>query len=158
MALPIVLPSLGMYTAEGTVAAWVEPHGATVEQGQAVLEIETEKATSEVPAPAAGVLHHVASVGALVKEEGLLGYILAPGESAPAAAAEVAAAVAASTKSTLPAERTEPSGWIRASPRARQMAHAHGVDLSVVPGSGPGGRIVEADVETAIARKSAGQG
>ena len=83
MATPIVMPSFGMYTAEGTLVNWLYPDGARVKQGESILEIETEKAVNPVIASADGILCHAAQIGALIKEQGLLGYILAEGESGP---------------------------------------------------------------------------
>ena len=152
MAQPIVMPSFGMYTADGTVAAWLKPSGAYVEAGDPVLEIETEKSTLEVPAPASGFLHQVAGQGAQIHVESLVGYILAAGESAPSPAS---ASVAASPpERALTRESTETPGRreIIASPIARQLAMQHGLDITILKGTGPGGRIVEADVKQAMAR------
>src|SRR4051812_6294985 len=80
------MPSFGMYTVEATVIRWLKPAGASVEAGEAVLELETEKALADVAAPVGGVLHPVVEPGAVVKVESLLGYILAVGESPPAEA------------------------------------------------------------------------
>ena len=74
------MPSFGMYTSEGTLVEWLFPDGAEVQMGDAIAAIETEKATNEIPAPASGVLRHAAPVGTLLKEEGVLGYILAAAE------------------------------------------------------------------------------
>src|SRR4029453_18051295 len=79
------MPSFGMYTAEGTLVSWRKPTGATVEAGEVVLEIETEKAVQEVGAPVDGVLHHVLAEGAQLQVETLIGYVLAPGEAPPVA-------------------------------------------------------------------------
>ena len=65
MARPIVMPSFGMYTAEGTLVPWLKPPGAIVEAGEPVVEIETEKAVTEVAAPESGILHHVVEPGAI---------------------------------------------------------------------------------------------
>src|SRR5690348_6905237 len=87
MATTIVMPSFGMYTAEGTLVNWLHPDGAPVKRGEPVLEIETEKALNPVISPADGFLCHAAAVGAWVREQGLLGYVLAEGKTAPAAPA-----------------------------------------------------------------------
>jgi pyruvate dehydrogenase E2 component (dihydrolipoamide acetyltransferase) len=132
------MPSFGMYTMEGTLAKWLEPPGAHVAEGSPVLEIETDKATQEVIAPAEGRLHQVAREGDLVQEQGLLGYILADGEVPPEERAE---------KDTPPAP-------LAATPAARRLAKEQGVDLGTLAGSGPGGRIVEADVQAALSHPS----
>lgn len=154
----IVMPSFGMYTAEGTLAVWLEPAGAHVAEGQPILEIETDKATQEVIAPGAGRLHHVAAVGDHLKEEDLVGYILGDGEVAPeVTTAEPVDDVSDDvlTKPFAQAERaTISSNPVVATPIARRLAAQHGIDLAQLAGSGPGGRIVEADVQAALTRPS----
>jgi len=155
MPHPVVMPSFGMYTAEGELATWLEPAGARVVQGQPILEIETDKATQEVVAPASGRLHHVAVVGAHLKEEDLLAYILGDGEQAPEAVtgARSTEAVAPPRGSSLGAEgSTTGTAPFAATPVARRLAAQHGIDLTQLVGSGPGGRIVEADVQASLAR------
>jgi pyruvate dehydrogenase E2 component (dihydrolipoamide acetyltransferase) len=151
MAQPIVMPSFGMYTVEGTLLGWLHATGKAVEEGQPVLEIETEKATHEVLAPASGILHTIVAAGALIKEQDVVGYILAPGERPPApAGAEPSPTAAASA--TAPAAARDRDVFVKASPIARRLAAEHHVDLATLTGSGPGGRIVEADVQAALAR------
>jgi pyruvate dehydrogenase E2 component (dihydrolipoamide acetyltransferase) len=130
------MPSFGMYTVEGTLVKWLEPAGAHVAEGRPILEIETDKATQEVIAPAEGRLHHVAAEGDLVSEQGLLGYILGDGEEPPAR--------------PEPARETAGPVPTAATPAARRLAREHGLELSALTGSGPGGRIVEADVQAAL--------
>jgi pyruvate dehydrogenase E2 component (dihydrolipoamide acetyltransferase) len=146
----IVMPSMGMYTEEGVLTAWLRPAGARVETGEAIVEITTEKVTFEVPSPAAGILHQVAAPGANLSVEALMGYILADGEALPSAAETEIAPVAQrddrSSKSPAAGENSRNGGPFRASPAAKRLAARHGVDLQFVKGSGPGGRIVEADV------------
>ena len=120
-----------------------------------VLEIETEKAVQEVGAPVDGVLHHVLAEGAQLQVETLIGYVLAPGEAPPVdgnGAAPPSVVKAAAT----PHETREsvPAGEVRASPIARRIAREHGVDLTKVEGTGPGGRIVESDVRAAADARS----
>ena len=155
MARPIVMPSFGMYTAEGTLVSWRKPSGAAVEAGEVVLEIETEKAVQEVGAPVDGVLHHVLAEGAQLQVETLIGYVLAPGEVPPVdgnGAAPPRVVKAAATPHEAP--ESVPGGEVRASPIARRIAREHGVDLTKVEGTGPGGRIVESDVRAAADARS----
>jgi pyruvate dehydrogenase E2 component (dihydrolipoamide acetyltransferase) len=153
MPQPVVMPSFGMYTSEGTLVEWLFPDGAEVRMGDPIAAIETEKATNEIPAPASGVLRHAAPVGTLLKEEGVMGYILAGdevdtprhldvGQGRP----ETVEGRVPSVESRAPAE----SGWIRASPIARRIAREHGLDIGTLRPSGPGGRIVKADVCAAL--------
>ena len=148
MARAIVMPSFGMYTAEGTLATWLKPSGTEVVEGEPIVEIETEKALAEVPAPASGILHHVAEPGTLLEVESLLGYILAAGEEPPEL--ETAPAQPATPAAPAPAARAptrRPGAF--ASPNARRLAAMLGVELAGVTGTGPGGRITEADVRAA---------
>ena len=168
MAVRIVMPTFGMYTAEGVLARWLVEPGARVEAGDLVAEITTEKASYDLESPASGVLHQVARVGDPLAIEGLIGYVLDDGEAAPAE--EAAVSVEATWRVAgggedepvpvrgLPAPAATPTeGYARAkaSPAARRLAVERGVDLANVVGSGPGGRIVEADVLAAAARGQA---
>ncbi len=152
MPTPIVMPSFGMFTAEGTLARWLVADGERVRRDEVILEIETEKSLNDVVAPADGVLRHSAAVGAHVREQGVLGYILAEGEALPRAGAIGSAETPAPVEAVAREVRRErtSSGHVRASPIARKIAAEHGIDLSRLEGSGPGGRIVERDVVALI--------
>jgi len=160
VARAIVMPSMGMYTEEGVLTAWLRPDGARVSMGDPVAEITTEKAMFEIPAPEDGILHAVATVGTSLRVEALMGYILRNGESAPAGTANAAGV----TQTSEPLAETSPSsksdapsvGPLRASPLAKKLAAQHGINLQQVKGTGPGGRIVEADI-LALVSKSASQ-
>ena len=150
MAVAIAMPNLGMYTIEGEVTRWLVADGASVAADQPVLELTTEKTTVEIPASAAGIIHQVVPVGGRVQVEGILGHILAPGEAPPTAtpAAEPpAAAAAAPPRAPAKPPARVGRGRLRATPVARRRARELGVDLTTVTGSGPGGRITEADVQ-----------
>ena len=128
-------------------------------------EIETEKATHDVPAPASGLLHHTLPVGTKLKEQMIIGYVLAEGEKASDnERLRFDGETAFDPSLTIPSERVREgedeglankqtavaaasaSGWIKASPIARRLASERGISLTSLRGSGPGGRIVEADV------------
>ena len=164
MAHPIVMPSLGMFTAEGTLTAWLRPHGAKVEASEPIAEITTEKTTQEVVAPAAGIVHQVAGIGSNLPVQGLIGYILAEGEALPASAAPAPGVASPASATGAPAAMETPrvgaprptaGGEVRASPIARRIAAEHGIDVASLVGTGPGGRIVEADVQAEITRRAA---
>lgn len=142
-----------MYTAEGTLASWLRKSGERVEAGQTVAEIETEKAMHELPAPASGVLHQIAAAGARLMQESLLGYILAEGEAPPDAARPEIANREASPEAKIPDRPAADAGVIKASPIAKRLAAQHGLELASLQGSGPGGRIVEADVLAAVEKQ-----
>jgi len=111
VAQRIVMPSFGMYTAEGNLGRWLVPAGAAVQAGDLVVEIVTEKATYEVESPASGILHPVAVEGENLTVEGLIGWILAAGEAPPGSA---------------PATSTMSADRIKASPVARGRADRGG--------------------------------
>ena len=83
MAVPIVMPRLGDFMTEGTVTKWAKSPGETVRQGEVISEIETEKVEYELEATEEGILHPVVPEGAVVPVDGLLGYLLAEGETPP---------------------------------------------------------------------------
>ena len=156
MARAIVMPSMGMYTEEGVLTAWLRPAGARVGIGDPVAEITTEKATFEIPAPEEGILHPVAAIGTSLRVEALMGYILRNGETAPAGVdsgnAEAQTSVP-QTETTFGSKSDASSaGPLRASPLAKKLAAQHGINLQQVKGTGPGGRIVEADILALVAK------
>jgi len=168
MPIEILMPALSPTMTEGNVANWTKAEGDTVNAGDVLCEIETDKATMEVEAVDEGVLGKILvpggsegvavnSVIALLLEEGedasaLDGYTpsaaapaAAPAEAAPAA--PVQAAAAPSSAPSAPAATT--GTRVFASPLAKRIAADKGVDLASVQGSGPRGRIVKRDVEAA---------
>ena len=154
----VVMPQLGESVVEGTVVRWIAKPGQRVERDEPLVEVSTDKANTEVPSPSAGVLAvQLASEGAVVA----VGQPLARLDESAAASAGPAAgpggpaaakAPPAGTQSAPPASRPEATAQdgngapVRASPVGRKVAEEHGVDLAQVQGSGPGGRIVKADV------------
>ena len=83
MATRIVMPTFGMYTAEGTFGRWLVAPRARVEAGDLVAEITTEKASYEIESPASGLVHPLAKAGDELRVEGLIGWVLAEGEPVP---------------------------------------------------------------------------
>src|SRR5438132_6881429 len=155
------MPVLGLTMEEGTVAEWLKREGETVKKDEPLLTVEMDKGIVEVPSPASGVLRRIVvhpgttvAVKALIAEIGEPGEVLAP-PAPPAAAAgghaDIPATAASSQPSVVATEtpnfRTAGGGGrMFASPRARMRARALNVDLATLHGSGPHGRIVEADV------------
>lgn len=137
---------------DGMLLNWLKQVGEAVKSGEVIAEIEADKATVEVTAPADGVLLETrAIVGDNVKEGGVIGVVGEAG-SAPTPAAPKAAPAPAPAEASAPASApngasTLPDGRIKASPLARKVAEDKGVPLAAVAGTGPGGRIVKADVE-----------
>jgi pyruvate dehydrogenase E2 component (dihydrolipoamide acetyltransferase) len=158
MATEILMPALSPTMEEGTLAKWLVKEGDTVKSGQILAEIETDKATMEFEAVDEGVVGKllIAAGTEGVKVNTPIAVLLAEGEQmgaapAPKAAAAPAAppAPAAAAAPAPAAPRAATGGRILASPLARRLAAAKGVDLAALTGSGPNGRIVKADVEAA---------
>lgn len=152
MAIEVLIPKLGMTMTEGTVAEWRVPNGATVQAGEIVYHLETEKIEFEVEAEAAGVVHHLVPEGTTLPPGAVVAYILAPGEAVPVTAPPAAAAAvvnAAPPAATAVSGAVGEGGRALASPAARRLAAALAVNLDSVVGTGPGGRITEADVTAA---------
>jgi pyruvate dehydrogenase E2 component (dihydrolipoamide acetyltransferase) len=123
---------------EGTVGRWYKKEGETVEKGEPLVEVVSEKATYDLEAPASGVLRkilHEEGVDAPVNE--VLGIIAAPDE----------AFSGSQVQAETPQEAVAVEEKTLASPAAKRLAREHGVDLSLVKGSGPEGRVVEEDVQ-----------
>ncbi len=156
MARAIVMPSMGMYTEEGVLTAWLRTAGTRVAPGDPIAEITTEKATFEIPAPEEGILHPVAAVGTILRVEVLMGYILRDGETPPASAVAGSAAPYTAMPANLvssPSVESPSAGSLRATPVAKRLAAQHGIDLKQITGSGPGGRIVEADIQALLSKR-----
>ena len=147
MAAPIVMPKLGMVMSEGTIAKWAKAPGDKVEQGEVIAEIETEKINYDLEATSSGVFHPMVAEGSIVQVDGVVGYILAEGEPVPEPE-QPAAPAPAPENSTRRAPRAAPArgGEVKSTPGARRVAAKLGVEISEVTPTGPGGRVVEADV------------
>lgn len=154
MATEVKMPKLGMAMREATVLGWLAKDGETVEQGQPIVEIESEKITYRVEAPASGVLHHAVREGETYPVAALLGSITTDGEPLPqpvaAPTGEELTPVPARELIAPAATRPPEKEFVLASPAARRLAREHGVDLTRVKGTGPGGRVVETDVQAFI--------
>ena len=169
MATSIVMPQLGYDMREGTVVRWIKHEGDEVVANEVIAEIETDKAVVEFKPTTGGVLRRiVAGEGEAVPVGQLIAVIGDADEALPddllrsTAAAETPAPEPepeAAPAAIAPA--AAPTGEVRASPIARRLARERGVDLATITGSGPGGRIVEADVlaaaEAATAAAIAGR-
>ncbi|HRW59095.1 MAG TPA: pyruvate dehydrogenase complex dihydrolipoamide acetyltransferase [Defluviicoccus sp.] len=165
MPIEVLMPALSPTMTEGKLARWVKREGETVNSGDVIAEIETDKATMEVEAVDEGVLgkilvaegsEHVAvnTPIAMILVEGEDAKALTAGTPAPAKAAAPApaapAAAPAAPPSPSPAAPAQAAGArIFASPLAKRMAAEAGLDLAAIKGSGPRGRIIKADIEAA---------
>ncbi|MBP9503530.1 MAG: 2-oxo acid dehydrogenase subunit E2 [Candidatus Promineofilum sp.] len=166
MAEYIVMPKLGFDMREGVLNTWLKKVGDPVSKGDVVAEIESDKATLELESHVSGtmlqLLHapgDVVPVGANMAVVGAAGEAVAesPGgngaapaaEAKPAATTAVPAAPTAATPEAKPPTAPDATfpGGVKATPVARRLAEERQIDLTRVPGSGPDGRIVRADVE-----------
>jgi len=148
MSTDVIMPALGFDMTEGMLARWLKNEGDPVEKGQAIAEIETEKATVEIEAAASGVLARIlVQAGETVRVGTSIAVI--------AAAGEVVTSVAPPAPAPVPevgGEDAAPPGTrVRSSPVARKKAEETGLDLSRIKGTGPGGRVLERDVQAAVA-------
>ena len=166
MAIYIEMPKLSDTMTEGTLLKWLKKEGDKVETGDAIAEVETDKATMEMEAFDDGVLHkHLVAPGEKVTIGGKIALLLQKGEKPPADGEplpETARAAAAKADTTAPPPAaqtsakaapaaTDSGARVKASPLAKKIATSRGVELSGVSGTGPGGRIVAKDVEGAKA-------
>jgi pyruvate dehydrogenase E2 component (dihydrolipoamide acetyltransferase) len=141
MAIPVIMPKLEMSQEEATVVEWLKRDGESVEKGEPLLRVETDKVIVDIESPASGLLAGVrAEPRQKVPVTEVIAYILQPGEGLPPPGAEV----------PLPPP-PQPAPAARVTPVARQLAAAQGMDLSTVAGTGVGGRITKTDVEAALA-------
>lgn len=158
MATALIMPKLGLSMKTGNVAKWLVKEGDTVKKGAEVLEVMTEKITNKVEATADGILLKiVAPKGSNIPVSGLLAVIGEQGEdiseilkSAGSAAAEASPAKGGAGTPTASRGRTAVSGDVKISPIARKLAEENGIDVGLLEGTGPGGRITKEDVEKAI--------
>jgi pyruvate dehydrogenase E2 component (dihydrolipoamide acetyltransferase) len=133
------LPDLGEGLTEGEVARWLVEVGQEIAEDDPLVEIATDKTTVEIPSPAAGVVAQIlAQEGDVVPVGTVIVVIGGDGAAAPAAEPPVAAPKRAAARSG--------EANVRATPLVRRLAQELGVDLTTIAGTGPQGRITEADV------------
>lgn len=170
----IRMPLLSDTMTEGKIVAWNKKVGDTVKSDDVLAEVETDKATMEVIGYADGTLLHVGvPEGQVAKVNGIIAIvgkkgtnveaILAAEQSGGAAAPQAAATAgtSAAPAASAPAAEAAPAasgsgdGRVKASPLAKKLAEEKGIDISQVPGSGDGGRIVKKDVDSFVPSKAA---
>ena len=165
----VTMPSMGADMTEGTIAKWLKAEGDQISRGDKLAEIETDKTVVEMEAYADGVLRRITvEEGSLVQVGTVIAYIGDPEDEIPEAVSDPVVA----ESDTQPSEQpdapapadsvlakndigTEPiaavssvaGGRVKASPIARKIAAEKGIDITTVPGTGPGSRITKADVE-----------
>lgn len=145
MVTRVVMPRLSLTMKEGTVGVWYKKEGDNVEKGEPLVEVFSEKATYDLEAPASGVLRKIlVQEGVDASVNAVLAIITAPDESFSEAEISV----------EMPQAVEKAEKRILASPAAKRLAREHGIDLALVKGSGPDGRIVEEDVRRFIEQTS----
>ncbi len=164
MPTEVIMPQMGFDMVEGTVIRWLKAEGDEVARGEPIVEIETDKATVEVEAFASGVLRKIAAEeGSTVPVGQIIGIIASAGEDIPEVETPVtvpstidkptvvkAPSEPAGDKEApavdAPAEAEDKEDRVLASPIARRLAEEKGIDLALVSGTGPRGRITKEDV------------
>lgn len=152
MAKLVVMPKLGLTMTEGLVSRWLKAEGDAVKEGVPLFEVETDKLTNTIEATASGTLLKI-----LAKEGDTLpclagvAVIGEPNEDiselVPGAAPKAEAPAPAAAPAAPAAPAKAPGGRVVASPAAKKLAKELGLDIALVPGTGPGGRITEEDVK-----------
>jgi pyruvate dehydrogenase E2 component (dihydrolipoamide acetyltransferase) len=136
---------------EGKITRWLKQEGESVQAGEALFEVETDKITNTVEAPASGVLFQiVVAAGSVVPVQTVVGIIAEAGETperVDGGAAPVAEAPQESGGAAAAAAPAESGKFVPATPAARRLAKELGVSLAAVQGTGPGGRVTEKDVQ-----------
>jgi pyruvate dehydrogenase E2 component (dihydrolipoamide acetyltransferase) len=143
MPTDVIMPALGMAQDTGVVLKWLKSEGERVAKGEPLMEVETDKTTVVVDAPADGMLADVrAAEGEEIPVGQVVALLVGAGESAPVADGNGAAASSSRSRKKL------------ASPKARRLARELGVDIETLDGSGPNGAVVAADVQASSAPTS----
>ncbi len=150
--MDVLMPQLGETVTEGTIAAWHKKTGDLVEKGEMLMDVETEKVATEIPAPASGVLSTInVAEGDTVDVGTVLAVITVEGE----AAAEAASATSPEAKQTAPADTAPPgrtgglpkkSAGERLSPAVRRLLSKHDLDIADITGTGRDGRVTRENV------------
>ncbi len=156
MATKVILPKLGLTMKKGRIVRWLKEEGDRVEKGEPLYEVETEKITNQIESPATGILFQILVPAGRkdVPVGAVLAIIAEPGEKserieAPPLSPEGLPETSAAAAGGGPTAAGAPGGkrpFVPSSPAARRLARELGVDISRVPGTGPGGRVTEKDV------------
>ncbi len=136
MAVPVIMPKLEMSQETARIVEWLKKEGELVRQGEALLMVETDKVTVEVESPAAGVLSGLQhQAGEVVPVTSVIAYLVQEGEALPG--------LAKAQPEGVPGEKR---AKVKATPLARRIAQANGIQLEQVDGSGPAGKVTRADL------------
>ena len=166
MPREIYLVKVGMTMTEGMVSEWFIADGAEVKKGEMLYALETEKVNLDVDAEADGTVKHLVEAGVTLEPGDVVGYIFAQGENIPdllpgatsqPEVVESAEPVAVESAAPMAVEAVVSEGFVKASPAAKRLAKELDVNYLALQGTGPGGRIVEADVQSAASGQTASQ-
>jgi len=166
MPVDVIMPRVDMTMERGTIRSWKAEPGAPIREGALLFEIETDKSTMEIDAPASGILGPIlVPAGVEVPVGTVVARILALGEHTTADPGRFAGVSALAPAPETRPSLASPPGRLsqvvapvtidlrpRATPLARRLAREHGLDLACIAGTGPRGRIGRADVDAAVAR------
>lgn len=154
--VPISIPKLGLTMTEGTISGWVAVDGGSVDAGDVVLLLTTDKLETEVEAEAAGIVRHAVPTGTTLDCGAIAGWILAESEEPPPAGEPAAVAPSAASANGAAGGNTAAAALVPGngarggrrfvSPNARRLARERSLDLTAITGSGPDGRIVSEDL------------
>jgi pyruvate/2-oxoglutarate dehydrogenase complex dihydrolipoamide acyltransferase (E2) component len=167
VAVEVLIPKLGLTMEYGLIEEWLVAPGTPVKPGDPLLRLATDKVDVEVEAEGSGLFHPAVEPGAELPPGALIGWLLEAGEEPPGAAGEkpsgavgqeppgAAAEIAAATPAAAGTPATEATlartGRLFSSPNARRVARDRGIEITLLAGTGPGGRIITADVLDAAA-------
>lgn len=165
MAQEVLMPKLGLTMTEGTIEEWKHKEGDSVKKGDILFSVATDKLTNDVEAEADGVLLKIllpegetAPCKAVIAYIGEAGEVIAEGgASAESTAAQAPASSAAAVPAKTPAVTRDPGTPVLASPAAKKLAKEKGVDLALIAGTGPKGRITLEDVEAYLTAPKANE-
>ena len=153
MAISIVMPALELAQETGKLIAWRKAEGDRVAKGEPLLEVETDKAVVEIEAPADGILAGIkAQAGSVIPVGEIIAWVVAPGEAPPAEIAPGGGGRVSTSTTGLPlphgrgSDSAQRAIGVRMSPKARRLAREHGIDISLVRGSGSEGEILASDI------------
>jgi pyruvate dehydrogenase E2 component (dihydrolipoamide acetyltransferase) len=151
MPAPVIMPALELAQETGKVVRWLRRPGDRVRKGEPLVEIETDKVTTEIEAPASGVLGEVTAREGDVVPVGQTIALIADeaAAAAPPVRADVLAHVAGQADGASRGGRAAGTRLAAASPKARRLAAERGLELGALRGSGPGGAVLAADVVSA---------
>ena len=171
VAIEVLLPKLGLTMESGLIEEWLVSAGTLVQPGEPLMRLATDKVEVDVEAEAEGLFHPAVAQGSELPPGALVGWLLAEGEAVPATEAAAPAAPTAAPQAAETVVAAEPgaltppiqTGRQFVSPNARRVAGERAVDVTQLRGTGPGGRVITADVidaleQPAVAAPAAGAG